>query len=137
MPKRLHRFEKTARALRIRTVGFVFGVVVLFAAMAGAHTVSPNIARLDRLAQRARSLEAAPGFDRARLYGVARNLSAFADRWQALRERLAMPGVKEYRSYRQIPGEAASAGVGIAAVRPISTPTLSLSRFAGFTQSQT
>src|SRR5229473_2582666 len=103
MPRRLHRFEKTARAFRIRTVGFVFGVVVLFAPVAGAQTVAPNIARLDRFAQRARNLGAAPGFDRARLYGAARNLSAFADRWNALRARLATPDTSEQDSDRASP----------------------------------
>jgi hypothetical protein len=83
MPKRLRLIEKTARALWLCARRSVVGVVILFSTITAAQTPLPNIARLDRLAQRARSLEAAPGFARARLYGVARNLTAFADRWQA------------------------------------------------------
>jgi hypothetical protein len=137
MPKRLRLLEKTARALWLCTLCSVVGVVILFSTMTAAQTLMPNIARLDRLAQRARSLEAAPGFARARLYGVARNLTAFADRWQALRARLATPGAGALENDGELAGDAAFAEVGIGAFSPISTPTLDLSRYAGFTQSQT
>jgi hypothetical protein len=105
--------------------------------LVNAQTTASNVARLDRLTERARSVEAASGFDRSRLYGVARNLSAFADRWQTLRQRLAAQDARRLYNDREHPGEASSGEAGIAAGKPISTPTLNLSRFAGFTQSQT
>lgn len=95
-------------------------------ASTSAQPSRPDVARLDRIANSVTRVESKAGFDRGRLYGVSRNLTAFADRWRALRNRPIQTGT----------AEPATSGVE-ASGKPISRPTLNLGRFAGFTQSQT
>jgi hypothetical protein len=97
---------------------------------ATAQTPSSLPATLDRLALYASRIESNPGFDRADLYGVSRNLVAFADRWPMIRDRLV--NAAAYSSSSDPLTFVSGAGG-----KPVSTPTLNVSRFAGFTQSQT
>lgn len=136
MLNRFHRFG-TSRALGLNALWIIFGAPFLNPALVNAQTVAQNLARLDRLARHARTLESASGFDEKRLYGVARNLSAFADRWQSLRDRLDAQSARRVQSFSREQNRVASEGAGNTGVKPVSTPALDLSRFAGFTQSQT
>src|SRR5437899_6653996 len=72
MPNRFHRSGKIAQAPYLHSVCLIFvASLSLMPALINAQTNAPNVARLDRLAAHARTLESAPGFDRARLYGSA------------------------------------------------------------------
>ena len=83
------------------------------------------IGRLDRITHYVKQLESRRWIDWNRLFGASRNLIAFADRWPTLRARL-------------LDAAAGGAGLDTAAIHgPISTPSLQISRYAGFTQSQT
>ncbi|MGH8323137.1 MAG: hypothetical protein ACRETD_04955, partial [Steroidobacteraceae bacterium] len=103
---------------------------MLVAATVRAQSLNDNLDRLDRLAERAQALVVAPGFDPARLSSVGRNLTAFAALWDAARNTLA-PAAAPAGGDRT--ATAATHGVS----RPVSQPSLTLSRYAGFTQSQT
>jgi hypothetical protein len=120
--------------LKAQAIGLVAALAACAAlggTMAHGQSDDENLRRLDRLAARGHALEAAPGFDRARLASVGRNLAAFADRWSAARLPIAAAGV---------PGGSFAAGATVKSHAPskmASMPTLGLSRYAGFTQSQT
>jgi hypothetical protein len=101
--------------------------VILAGATVSAQSTSDNLDRLDRLSAQMHAF-AAPGLDRSRLSSVARNWSAFADRWEAARG--APPFLATGVDSTTVAATRASA-------RPASQPSLTLTRYAGFTQNQT
>jgi len=115
-----------------RVISLLFASAACAAAVvapAFAQTATDTLDRLDRLAARAHAFEAMPGFDRTRLSSVGRNLAAFADRWEAMRSASAPAPVSG--------GAGAITASARASSKPASQPSLTQSRYAGFTQSQT
>src|ERR1700724_791531 len=79
------------RDFGLRQISLTTLLIALFlhgsARPAGAQTPSSFPATLDRLSQYAGRIESNPGFDRAHLFCVSRNLIAFSDRWPMMRDR--------------------------------------------------
>ena len=114
-----------------RTLALICATATLLLRAAAAYPQDLRLSGLDALVAKTRQRESASGFDRARLYGTSRNLIAIADRWPQVRailvKSIAAAGVETSRTAdeRFLRGKA------------ISTSTLSVSRFSGFTQSET
>jgi hypothetical protein len=106
-------------------------VCAMLSGTARGQTAGDNVDRLDKLAAPVHSLESARGFDRGRLSSVGRNLATFADRWSSARGSISLTASAGGNLDADLAGESHAAS------KLASQPTLGLSRYAGFTQSQT
>lgn len=113
-----------------RTLALICATAALIVRAAAAYPQDLRLSGLDALVAKTRQREGAAGFDRARLYGSSRNLTAIADRWPQVRTMLAKSIAAGAETSR-------TADDRLPRGKAISTSTLNVSRFSGFTQSET